>query len=151
MSDGLLKKTGQSAADTARKVAKQFAQEPAELLKSASIQVTGQETDNSDIIQKIVTGNGEVKTVSEVEEIKMETRRRKRITELEEEIKKIGLERKKKEEEWAHMQQEEMEKVKTPMTPSQVIIEPTTKPKRGMLGTVKKKQGTQEMQKNPSG
>ena len=98
--DSFVKQTKISASDAARKVAKQIAREPIELLKTSKSQVLRQESDTSRLVQEMVSGNGESGEISETQKVEIEAKKRKRIEELEEELKRIRHEREKKEEEW---------------------------------------------------
>ena len=64
---------------------------------------------------------------------------------------KLVKERKRKEEEWLQLQKQEMDKTQVQDQSSQQLIEPKTKPRRGFLRFLKKKQGTKEMGKQISG
>ncbi|KKQ98586.1 MAG: hypothetical protein UT24_C0009G0086 [Candidatus Woesebacteria bacterium GW2011_GWB1_39_12] len=149
--DSFVKQTKISASDAARKVAKQIAREPIELLKTSKSQVLRQESDTSRLVQEMVSGNGESGEISETQKVEIEAKKRKRIEELEEELKRIRHEREKKEEEWSQLQQQKMGTTQDSVGSHQPFIEPTTKPRRGFMGFLKKKQGTKEMGKQISG
>ncbi|KKQ51831.1 hypothetical protein A2865_04375 [Candidatus Woesebacteria bacterium RIFCSPHIGHO2_01_FULL_39_17] len=149
--DGFIKQTKKTAADTAKQVAKQIAREPFELLKTSKSQILKQEKSSSDIVQQIVGGDGKVGEISPAQKSELEAKKKKRIQELEEELKRISLERKRKEEEWLQLQKQEMDKTQVQDQSSQQLIEPKTKPRRGFLRFLKKKQGTKEMGKQISG
>ena len=100
--------------------------------------------------QIIDSGDGKSE-MSEIDKKNLESQRRNRIEELKKELEEMRLQRKKKEEEWLKTQEDEFKSDQRQKTLSNVLIEPTTKPKRGLLGFMKKKQGTKEMGKQISG
>jgi hypothetical protein len=149
MTNGFLKKTGQTAADQARKTAKQIAQEPYEIVKTVVPQhvLEGAKKNSSPPVSKIFD-----KVEKQPEEIidkeAVNAQARKRLQELEEEIGKIRKQRKVEEEEWKKNQESLMQ----PEQPSEKpFVEPPAKKKQGFMGFAKKKQGTKEMGKQISG
>jgi len=146
----IIKKVGRSAAETARVMAKQMAREPHELLKTASAQVSKDSSIQEPPQQndQDITGlKAEELSTDEEKKIKDQTRRR--LIELEEELKQVRMKRKEQSEKWSQEQEKIMQKQEIPS--EKPLIEPTTKPKRGQLGAAKKKQGTREMGKQVSG
>lgn len=146
---GIIRQTKQTASDQARKIAKQMAQEPYEMVKTAvpAHVIEGARKDNPNLVSEIVeSGNTQSKDPVNEEEVKIQTN--KRLGELEEEIKKIREERKAQEEEWRKQQEETM---KPPETTEQPFVMPQGKKKQGFMGFAKKKQGTKEMGKQISG
>ncbi len=150
MSNVIIKKVGRSAADTARTIAKQMAREPHELLKTASAQVSKdssiQEPPQQNIQDVIGIKSEELSTD---EEKKITDLARKRLKELEEELKQVRLKRSEQSQKWSEQQEALMQTQEK--TSEKPILEPTTKPKRGQLSVAKKKQGTREMGKQISG
>lgn len=135
----------------AKQVSKKAKQEPLELLNTARSQITGQEGARSPVVDQIVTRDGVVDEVSDAEEEEIKARARKRLRELEEELEGIRKEIKAKEEEWEEGVSEQMAGGKEQKGERKPLVQPTTKPKRGVLGFMKKKQGTREMGRTPSG
>lgn len=147
----LLKQTKKTAADEARKVAKQIRQEPLELAKTIIpphiIEGAKKEGDQQSIVAEMVeSGHSQPREPVNEEEVRTQTN--KRLEELEGEIRKIREERKAKEEEWKKAQ-EEMSK--PPDASEQPFVMPQGKKKQGFMGFAKKKQGTKEMGKQMSG
>lgn len=83
------KQTGKSAADLARKIAKQIAEEPVEILKDARQQVTGEETSkvSENQTQKSQTVQGAQET--EVQKVKDKAFAERRMQALQNEIEDI--------------------------------------------------------------
>jgi len=151
MSDGLVKKAGQSTQDFAQQVAKQASREPGEFLKSAKSQVykTSEAQQLSAIPENI--GSRDEKSIQQ-QAVQLEEESRKRIEELEGKLKKIREERERKKGEWSQEQEEKMASAVEEETKK--LVEPATRPKRGFMGSAeiqKKKQGTQELGKGPTG
>lgn len=146
---GLIRQTKQTAADEAKRIAKQMAQEPYEMAKTiipAHI-VEGAKKDNSNLVSQMVeSGSAVSKEPVNEEEVKLQTN--KRLVELEEEIRSIREERKAKEEEWRKAQEEMLN---PPKSSEQPFVMPQGKKKGGFMGFAKKKQGTKEMGKQMSG
>jgi hypothetical protein len=150
MSNGFIKKTGQTAADAARKSARQIVREPVEILKTAVPQHLKEsgEKDNSSLVAEMVTsGNKHPEEI--VSEEVLDAQAKKRLEELEAEIEKIREERKIKENEWKESQEAMMQPEQIPS--EKQFIEPSAKQKQGFRGFMKKKQGTKEMGKQMSG
>jgi hypothetical protein len=147
--------TGKSAKQVAIRTAKQFGQEPSELLKVARSQVAGSSVEAvsaPSAVAEIMTGGGSVKQPTTEEEAKIHSLAKKRMRELEEEIKRMRQVREGSQAEWEKSQQQafgtdehkEGEK-------KQPLVQPTSIRKRGMAGQTKQKQGTKEMAKQVSG
>jgi hypothetical protein len=149
MSDAA-KKVKSKARDAARRMAKQMGEEPVEFIRSARSQVVPQKEDSEDLIGQIVKPLGEDE-ISQHEKESLEKKARQRIEELEAEIAEMRKKREEQEASWAQSQEEKM-KSKKEESP-EPLREPTTRPKRGMVlgGLRKKKQGTREIGKRPSG
>ncbi len=146
-----LKSSSKTAVDEAKKIAKQVAREPYEIIKNVVPSAVGEGGMKGEkqktALSKIVEG-GENLSLGSIDEEALKAQTNRRLKELEEEIRKIREERKMREEEW-RKQQEEVMKVEEPQ--EQPFIEPPSRKKRGFLGFVKKKQGTKEMGKQISG
>jgi len=152
MSD-IFKQTGKTAKDIAKQTARQIAQEPVEILKSTTRQGTGIEpSPSASVIDQIVTADGKIPQITKLEEKKLENITRKKIEELEEELKKMRNTREQRSQEWQESQNTLMGHTQTEQPISEKpLVEPTTMPKRGMFGVAKRKQGTKEIGKQISG
>jgi hypothetical protein len=162
MTDGLIKKASKKTATSARTLAQQAAkvvvEEQEKFAKSAKSQLTGEKKGiDRPVVDQVITDGEQAGpiTTREEEQIKLETR--KRLQELEEELEKLREERKRKEEEWKREQEAKMG------TPGEgevkkLLTEPTTKSKRGLprvgskiSAVIKRKRGTRELGKRPTG
>ena len=148
MTDGFLKKTGQTARDLAKKTARQVAREPLEILKSAA-PAQLREKDSLNIPQEQIM-TAPPKAIDNIDVNALNTQTQKRLEELEQEIQKIRQDRAAKLQKWNEDQQGLMNADK-PNAENQTLIEPQAKKKRGFMGFMKKKQGTKEMGKQASG
>lgn len=150
MSNGFIRKAGTKAQDQAKLFAKQIGREPEEFLKSAKAQIT-KDTQTQETQPPLAQGVSEtnLSEVSPEEKKKIDEMAAKRLKELEEELMRIRNQRKQREEEWSQ-QQDALMKGKAKQD-EKLLIEPTTRPKRGMFGVTKQKQGTKEMGKQISG
>lgn len=145
----VIKRTGKATRDIAKQSAKKVAHEPFEVLKSAASQATGVKTgEDNNMIAQAMTGDGKVEEISEIEEKQLESQQRRRLNELEGELAKLRHEREAKRQEWENTQEQMMA---PPAQEEEILVEPTTRPKVGMMNPHKKKQGTREMGKRPSG
>ena len=147
---GIIRKTKQTAADEARKAARQIAREPYELAKTVVPPhiLEGTQNDNSSFISEIVeSGNTQPKDPVNEEALNAQTA--KRLQELNAEIEKIRKERIQKEEEWRKNQEALMKPEQVSATKQ--FVEAPGKKTRGLAGFRKKKQGTKEMGKQTSG
>src|SRR3989344_7135978 len=84
---GIIKTTGKTTADIAKQIAKQVVREPFEIMKNAPAQVGGGETSGMTVMQQVMTGNGKVGEVPPSMQSQEEARARRRIEELQEELK----------------------------------------------------------------
>jgi len=146
MSNGIIKQAGKTTADIARQAARQVAREPVELLKSGSSQVMQNENTN---IQDPINLTSDKLPPEEI--AKKEKEARDRIQELEEELRRMRGKREENKEAWVKEQEEKLKAQTSQPAAAQPMVEPTTKPKRGMMGEIAKKQGTKEMGKQISG
>lgn len=149
--DGFLKKRASSITSVPKKAQQLLTEEPFEVLKIAKSQFVGREGAQSkaSVVGQVTTSDTGFSELPPQEEKELKEKARKRIRELEEELKKMREERRGKEEEWKTQQGAKFsEKVQEVPQP---LIEPTTRPKRGMFGFIKRKQGTKEMGKSVSG
>lgn len=157
---------GKSAREAAKKMAKQIAAEPSELLKSAGTQISGnqnetqskeQKNDVTDsgkelsVMQQVMTGNGRVQQPTKEEEINIHSQAKKRMQELEDEIMRMRQVREQKEQNWEKEQQQILGATPKEEEKKQPLIQPTSIRKRGMTAGTKQKQGTKEMTKQMSG
>jgi hypothetical protein len=151
MSDGIFKKAGKTTKDIAKKAAQDVAREPFEIIKSTPAQIVKQQNtdEGPSAIEQVMTGDGKLKEVTKIEEKQLESEKMNRLKKLEDELALLRRQRMKKEEEWKKEQEEVMGKGSEQK--EEEFIEPTTKPKVGMRHPQKKKQGTREMGKGPSG
>jgi hypothetical protein len=153
MSSIIIKKTKQTAADEARKVAKQIKKEPLEFAKTVvppHIIEGGKKESTSPITEAILQDQEQVKkaATNDLGEEEVQVKIKKRLQELEEEIKKIRQERERKEQGWSKAQDALMKPQEHEEKP---FIPPQSKKKRGFLDPAKKKKGTKEMGKQRSG
>ncbi len=149
MTNGIFKQAGKTTADIARQAARQVVREPYELLKSGSSQVLKNE--NKPPLDPVSQTSDKIPELTPEEIAKKEKAERDRLKELEEELRRMRGKREEKEEAWGKDVEEKL-KAQTPQPEAaQPALEPTTKPKRGMIGVVAKKQGTKEMGKQISG
>ena len=122
-----------------------------QFLRSAKSQVVKESqgsTDTSSIMDDVITGDGQITPAIADEERQVKSKTGTRIQELESELKSLREERKKKEQDWEQGQDIQMEVV-VPGEQRKPLVEPTTKPKRGVVGADKKKaKGTREMIKS---
>ena len=149
----IFRQTGKTTADIAKQVARQVAREPVEILKSAGSQVTGREKPGEmSVMQQVMTGDGKVQEITPKDIVQEEASTKRRLEELEQEIMKLRAQRREGAQAYVQQVGEQMgqgqaqEKVQ-----QEPLAEPTSRPKRGMMGPVKKKQGTREMGKQISG
>lgn len=145
----ILKQSGKSARDLAKLAARQITYEKGEFAKSVKKQTVGEVAKESPLIEQIVTEGGKFSEPTKQEKVQLEAKTTKRIEELEKELEEVRRSRQEQYEEWKKSQEEQM-KVEIPIQ-GKPLLEPTSRPKRGMLGVVKKKQGTKEMGKTLSG
>jgi hypothetical protein len=140
----IVKKAGKTTADEARQIAKQIGRELVEIPKQAGKQLAGVETlSGSSSKQPHPSDKSNSSTpIAEPEE-------KKKLDYLEKELEELKKKRKLLEQQ-KKLAEESEKKKKEAMPVSPSIQEPTTKPKRGLFA-VKKKQGTREMGKRPSG
>ncbi|KKR30783.1 hypothetical protein A2715_02110 [Candidatus Woesebacteria bacterium RIFCSPHIGHO2_01_FULL_39_32] len=152
MTNGIIKKAGKTTADIAKQIAKQVALEPIEILKSAGSQVTGREKPGEmSVMQQVMTGNGKVQEISAIEKAQEEAQTKRRIEELEQELKKLRGEREEKQQSYEQKVMGEMKQGQQEPQAETPLVEPVTRRKRGMMGPAQKKQGTKEMGKMVSG
>ena len=144
------KKTKQSA----KRMAQQLAQEPGELLERAKSQVTpdvrGEDTATEELV-----GKEDSKMLDKNNEQQFQQNAKIRLQELENELNKLRQNRKEREKTWIEEQGRIMSSAESVEEKRDVLVEPSSKPSRGMAGaaaaTRKKKQGTREVSKGPSG
>ena len=148
MANGFIKKTGQTATDAAIKTARQVAQEPIEIIKSA-VPVHMGEKDNSSLVAEMVQSGQGQEEITNVNEEAINAQAKKRLEELEAEIEKIREERRTQNEEWKKSQETLMQVNQAPQ--EKTFVEAQGKQRKGMTGFMKKKQGTKEMSKQVSG
>ena len=98
MTDGFLKKTGQTARDLAKKTARQVAREPLEILKSAA-PAQLREKDSLNIPQEQIM-TAPPKAIDNIDVNALNTQTQKRLEELEQEIQKIRQDRAAKLQKW---------------------------------------------------
>ncbi|OGM20851.1 hypothetical protein A2955_00405 [Candidatus Woesebacteria bacterium RIFCSPLOWO2_01_FULL_37_19] len=146
MTNGFIGKTGQKIGEAARQAAKNVAKEETEFVKSLKTQVSGQ-SDQGSIVNEMLQGGDGISKINPAEEKKLENEARKKIQELEDELAKLRAERQKKQVEWSRDQDELMKSHEEEKQP--VLIEPSTKPRRGFIGgDAKSTKGTGEMLKS---
>lgn len=153
MTSDFFKQVKNSAKEEAIKAARQVRQEPLEILKDINSNVSGQ-TDihqkEISMMQQVMTGDGKVADVSSQDEQKINILAKRRLQEIEQELRRMRILSEQRSGDW-------VEKQKTLMTEGdvdgkqKVFLEPTPKRKTGMIGPGQKKQGTKEMGKQYSG
>lgn len=112
MFNNFFRQTGNTARDAAKKAAQQIAHEPAEILKSAKEQVVQSEqpqrSEGPSMMQEVMTQNGQLKQVSEMEEKSIHARTKSRLEEIEAELRQYRMQREKASEEWIKDQNKAM-------------------------------------------
>lgn len=140
MTDGIVKNAGKKTVQAAVSVAKQIGQEVGEIPKEAAKQVMG--TQVSPIVEEMQQGG----TSAPVNPAQLKPQEKVRLDylekELQEEVRKNKL---------AEQQRLEALRAAPPPPSNPPLVEPATRPKRGMLFGIKGKQGTKEVMKPPSG
>jgi hypothetical protein len=143
----VIKQTKKSAADEARKIAKQIRQEPFELAKKAApphIIEGAKKKDTPKLHAMPETaeerGKSAEETIQEqIDEEALNAKTKKRLEELEDEIKKIRQEREAQLEQWKKEQEAQMKPPETEES-KQPVVMPTSKKKKGFMGPAQKKQ-----------
>ena len=146
--DGLIKKTQQTVGGKAKKgVRKIVVEEPLETLKSAKTQLFGEQKLGDQVqSQEIQKPSAEV---SQEEEAKMDSWRRKRLQELEVELNAEASKTSRKANEWKENQAKLMEGDEVERSKVGGAMLPES-PRKGM-GRVERKQRKIEMGKGPTG
>lgn len=140
MTDGIVKKAGKKAAEEAKRAAKQVGHELVEIPKEAANQVTGTQTTP---ISEVISKGG---TSAPVNPAQMKAHEKARLSYLEKELQELSQKKK-----LAEQQRQAAVLAAQPAPPKPSLVEPTTRPKRGLLAGLKGKQGTKEVMKPPSG
>ncbi len=135
------------------KTVQQFAQEPSEMLKKAKTQINAEKDETSSPVVDEILQPLKAQEPSKEEEEQLLAKSKRRTEELENELLKLKRERQESEQRWIQEQDEIMKEDE--QLEAKPLIEPTSKPKVGLAGAAagnrKKKQGTREIAKGPSG
>jgi hypothetical protein len=140
MSDGIVKKTGRKVAEEVQKAAKQVGQEALEIPKEAAKQVMGtQAAPVPGVPQKTTSQSAAYPAQVKVQE-------KARLDYLEKELAELV-----KKKRLAVQQELVARQAQQASAPKESLVEPTTRPRRGILSGIRGKQGTKEVAKPPSG
>jgi len=157
MTNDFFKKMGKSAKDEAKKIAKQIAREPIEILKDTAGQTapspeTGKQPETS-VMQQVMTGDGTVKDVSPQEEQSIHSQAKSRLAQIEAELRQLRMQREQNSQEWTKQQEELMgHKEGVPQETAPAPLEVPHTPKKGPKGPGgKKKGGTMEQGRTKKG
>lgn len=158
MANDFFKKVGKSAKDEARKLAKQIAREPVEILK----ETTGQpattpeqpQKEGMSVMQEVMTDGGNVKDISAGEEQSIHSQTKSRLAQIEAELRQLRMQREQKSQEWTKEQEELMGHKEG--VPQEAAPEPLEMPhsvQKGPKGPAgkKKKGGTMEQGRTKKG
>ena len=145
MTNGFLKKGGQTAEDLAKKAAQRVAHEEKEFLKSAKTQVgleVPQQSQGQSLVDEIITSGG-VKEASPQEKAQIERQKTLRLQRLEEDLRLLRGERAKEYGQWKEAQGEALKPREEPQQET-FVPPPSSRPKRG-AGPGQKNKGSWEM------
>ena len=135
---GIKSKVGKSTQDLAKKAAKQIAQEPFEVLKQAGRQVANtKETEMSQQIGEPTASEGQ--QISEEKEASINQKDKNLITAYEKELQDLTKNRQQEEREVVGEQRNPKPKQAREQKPQTPLVEPSTKPKRGLFSGIKGK------------
>lgn len=146
-------KAKDSSKKTAQAIAKKAREETSEMGKQIVYQVTGEtnQTKKPEQISPIVEAMQQgVNQVSDSEHAGIHSNEKSRLDYLQRELEELKRKRLYEAQQKAAMevQQRREADAQRSLPP---LVEPVSKPKRGMMNPSKKKQGTKEMMKTPSG
>lgn len=111
--NNFFKQSVKTAKDQAKEMAKKIAREPVEILKTGQNQVTGgsekkQIAPEISVIDQIITGDGKVKDTTPEEEQAIHAQTKRRLQEIENELRQLRMEREQKSQEYVKGQMELM-------------------------------------------
>lgn len=152
MTNPFLKQMGQSAADVARKMAKQMVQEPLEIAKVAKSQLIPEGAKGEGVSSPEPVKQVDEPNLPKPDEVAINASAASRLSELQSHVRQLIEERQRKTAEWHKVQDQEMGiNQDEPGRGIRELIQPTSKRKSGHVGPGKGKQGTKEIGKGPSG
>ena len=156
MQNNFFKSVGKSAKDEAIKAAKQMRGEPGELLKTTGKQF-GLETNKVEgpsMMQQVMTGDGQVKDVSPIEEQAIAIQTKRRLQEIEAELRQLRQQREQKSIDWQKQQNEllgiGMEAQENKQKQTEQVVAPHT-PTKGPKGPQQAKKGSMEIGRQHKG
>lgn len=141
MSNGFSKKVGQKAQDLARQVGRQALAEQKEYVDTAKkqlgVEFTPPQPPGPSLVDEIVTGPGVTTNVSSKEHSNIHTQERKRLQELEEELRQAHQQESARLASWQKAQQEVLSPPQS--QEAKPLAEPTPHRKVGVLGGIAQK------------